>query len=400
MMHKVKSLSVLLIVSTFTISCNVSSVSTNKEPSKPSQTSSDTTQKVTQKEKGLNLTYEAKDGKIVNLTSSNILSYKLGSVEKKEFGCSGCPTLDGNTVVYKGKEPITFKLKLNAKQNFTGDGAPSFFTKAEGDDAGAGEAEDASVVVPYNLYRNVDEDFSNNGLIYNIKQKLKSDKKKFSKKAVEDELIFETSGGVLDKDNKLDASKPVITQSSDETNISVFSSDGKVSEFKTASLQSGNTKPDVVREQTPEEKSFLKDTQESIAKIAKDVVKVDEPKVIPSESPKPVDNNSVVASPDPNNPPSNPNATPQQNTIPKNTATVTPVSAVKPVPAKEGCVIKIQPQDSMKAYIQKQLEERNCKIVVDTPSNCVFKVRQKDLPLKPYLQQQIDEQKCDIVIEP
>ena len=387
MMHKVKSLSVLLIVSTFTISCNVSSVSTNKEPSKPVQSSSSVTEKVTQKEKGLNLTYEAKDGKIVNLTKNNILSYKLGSVEKKEFGCSGCPTLDGNTVVYKGKEPITFKLKINPKQNFTGDGAPSFFTKAEGDDAGTGETEDASVVVPYNLYRNVDEEFSNNGLIYNIKQKLKSDKKKFSKKAV-DELIFETSGGVLDKDNKLDASKPVVTQSSDEPNISVFGSDGKVSEFKTTSLQSGNTKPDVVREQTPEEKAFLKDTQESLSNISKDVVKPDEPKVVPTETPKAVEKPKTE---DPNNP---------QTSASNNTATVTPISAKTPVPAKDGCVIKIQPQDSMKAYIHKQLVDRNCKIVVDEPSNCVFTVRQKDLPLKPYLQQQIDEQKCSIVIEP
>ena len=408
-MKRIKSLAILLTVSTFAVSCNVSNTPSGTKPSGvTTPASAKPGDKVVEKQKGLNLTYENKDGKVVSLTKNNILSYKLGTVEKKEFGCSGCPTLDGDIIVYNGKSPITFKLKINPKQNFTGDGAPSFFTKAEGDDAGAGEAEDTSVVVPYNLYRSVDEDFSNNGLIYNIKQKLKSDKKKFSKKAVDDELIFETSGSVLGKDNKVDTSKPVVTQSSDEPNISVFGSDGKVSEFKTTSLQTGNTKPDVVREQTPEEKAFLKDTQESLSNISKDVVKPDEPRVIPAETPastKPVDapaSTKPAETPASNKPTDAPASTkPSDATTPASSTPTSSTTAVaQPVSATEGCVIKLQPQDQIKGYIQKQILEQNCKVVIEEPSSsCVFRIRKEDLPLKPYIQSQIDSQKCQVIVE-
>ena len=253
----------LIFLALFIIAPIACTTSKNNVTTKPSALKTTPTPKSTptpspsilaeeENENGLLLTYEDKDGKTSYISKNQIKSYQVGEKEYTDFGaCSTCPTLEEDIIIYKGTEPLTFNLKVQETKETTSD---------------------VSVVIPYNIYQTVDEDYSYSGLIYTIKQKNKTDEDRFSAKAVDNNLIFEIVGGTLDKTTN-EVSTIATVQYSDEEDISVFTKDGKINKFKFKEIKKANPKPFLVRAKTKPEDDLLLKRKDRINTVVRPLVK-------------------------------------------------------------------------------------------------------------------------------
>ncbi len=283
MRHKLAILLMLTVISGHTISCNNNSPSTDTSVTKTNAPVSDT--------KNLTLiAYQDINGNVSQITKKNILSAQLGSKPPKSVSscATDCPPISDYGINTRGNEPLTLKLNLPAG---------GLGIKAEGTQ----EDTSVSIVIPYNLYKNIDGDSPRQSLVYLIKAKNPSQKKKFTELAVMD--FFEISGAEVDSSGKV--SRVATIQSSDEKDLTFFTADQKVMGFNLDNITQGDTKSKFSRAQTEEETKYLNELKSSmdniLSTLKKDAPSSPEPQVSekPSATPKPTGTPTPVPTPTP-----------------------------------------------------------------------------------------------------